>query len=262
MTKTELPLEVKISSTTLPEVPFTIRQQVLTTIAHFIEIGRRLFPGIDLPMPTCSFDIRGRVAGTANSQKWHIRINPILLVENLADFLKSTVPHEVAHLVARRAFTHRITSHGKEWQSVMIKFGVPPTRCHSYDTTNASTAKELFLFECSCKTFNISNRRVRKAAMGAYKCLSCKSTLKFSGKVIRNGVWHSEQLPSKYLPKTRNVAPSNSNTPEPVKTQRIDAPSEKQLSYAQSIARRKGLTIPSSILQSKSALSRWISDNL
>jgi hypothetical protein len=38
----------------------------------------------------------------------------------------------------------------------------------------------------------------------------------------------------------------------------LNVPTEKQLSYAQSIASKKNLTIPASALNSKSQLSAWI----
>ena len=47
--------------------------------------------------------------------------------------------------------------------------------------------------------------------------------------------------------------PNNTPTPEP--------PTAKQIAYAQSIASRKKLTVPSDVLLSKKAMSTWIDAN-
>ncbi len=49
-------------------------------------------------------------------------------------FLKQTVAHEVAHLIAHQLFGDRIQPHGEEWQLIMRGvYELPPDRCHTYD---------------------------------------------------------------------------------------------------------------------------------
>ncbi len=89
--------------------------------------------------PTVSFDLSGRCAGKAFCLKWEIKLNPVLMRENLQDFLDDTIPHEWAHLVAFEVFKER--GHGAWWWWTMGRLNIKSTRCHDYDTSNASRGK-------------------------------------------------------------------------------------------------------------------------
>lgn len=141
------------------------------------------------PDPTISFDLRGLVAGQANSRLWRIRINSILLQENTDDMLDSTVPHEVAHLIADKVYGH-IRAHGAEWKSVMRLLGISPNRCHRYDTTNSrvkTNVKNKFCYKCNCRDMivvgPVRHRKMQsRISMGrnsGYRCRSCKGHLVF-----------------------------------------------------------------------------------
>ena len=109
--------------------------------------------------PEIRYDIKNRFGGVAISggkDDWTIRLNLILCYENEAHFIEQTVGHEVAHLVQRVAFgstkqvenkltgkmeTKKVQSHGPEWRSVMVKFGLEAARCHKYDTSSIQTKK-------------------------------------------------------------------------------------------------------------------------
>ena len=97
------------------------------------------------PEPTIKFDLKSTTAGTATAGKWLLRFNLILLHENEKHFIDHVVPHEVAHLVARKCLqkpdAKRMRSHGKEWAEVMELFGIPADRCHFYDTTSIQPRK-------------------------------------------------------------------------------------------------------------------------
>lgn len=93
--------------------------------------------------PEIRYDIKNTDGGTAAFQTWLIRLNLILMVENEEKFLATTVPHEVAHLVARRVYHAAIAAtgkkmrpHGKEWKEVMELFKLTPKVTHSYDCTS------------------------------------------------------------------------------------------------------------------------------
>lgn len=94
-----------------------------------------------LASPTVSFDLRGTTAGEAYGPKNHIRLNGQLLNENIDEFIEQTVGHEWAHLAARNLHGPGIRSHGPEWKGVMIKLGLDPARCHTYETTKARVVK-------------------------------------------------------------------------------------------------------------------------
>jgi SprT protein len=112
---------------------------------------------LQYPMPETrlSYDLKGKVAGTANSSKNLIRINYVLLKENTEHFIKQTLGHEYAHLITDNLWLSDLiskpTAHGREWKKVMRQLGLPPDRCHSYDTTNSSTKKQRrWKYTCGC----------------------------------------------------------------------------------------------------------------
>lgn len=91
---------------------------------------------IRLSYPRVLFSIRGMTAGRAHCGRDVIEYNPTLLGENVEDFLRQTVRHEVAHLAAHKKFGHAIKPHGNEWGSCCWYLGIPATRCHNYDIGN------------------------------------------------------------------------------------------------------------------------------
>lgn len=93
----------------------------------------------NMKVPTLSFDLRGTTAGQAFPAKHHIRLNGQLLNENTEHFIEQTVGHEWAHLAAAHLHGHNIQGHGKEWKSLMVRLGLNPARCHTYDTQKART---------------------------------------------------------------------------------------------------------------------------
>lgn len=99
-------------------------------------------------MPEIRYDIKNTDGGTATFQSWLIRLNLILMVENEEKFLATTVPHEVAHLVARRVYHVKLAAegkkmrpHGKEWKEVMELFKIPAKTHHTYDCTSIERPK-------------------------------------------------------------------------------------------------------------------------
>lgn len=124
---------------------------------------------ITIPFPTVRYDLRGTTAGMAYYSQWMVKFNAILLIENFEEFLEDTVPHEIAHLITekvypeahRRAWGGKSSPHGDQWKSVMRVLGADPSRCHSYDVTNA---------------------RVRETASYEYQCQCCGEILKMGPK--------------------------------------------------------------------------------
>ena len=83
--------------------------------------------------PVVSLKLRGQKAGVAHLHENLLRFNPQLYRENAEHFLKQTVAHEVAHLIAHQLFGDRIQPHGEEWQLIMRGvYELPPDRCHTY----------------------------------------------------------------------------------------------------------------------------------
>ncbi|KKM61213.1 hypothetical protein LCGC14_1534020 [marine sediment metagenome] len=165
-----------------------LQERVAEKIRECLDIAEQRFDR-SFQTPEISYKLRGLVAGQANSRLWRIRINSILLQENTDDMLNSTVPHEVAHLIADKVYGH-IRSHGAEWKSVMRLLGISPNRCHRYDTTNSRVkvnVKHKFCYKCNCRDMIIvgpvrhrkMQSRFSMNKNSGYRCCSCKGYLVF-----------------------------------------------------------------------------------
>jgi SprT protein len=119
--------------------------------------------------PRLTFDLRGEVGGRAYLQENRIQINPEALTKYKDHYIKQTIGHEYAHLVARDYFNWRIASHGVEWAKIMRSFGLPPDRCHTYNLTKARNVKKKYLYRCiKCnKEFNFTAIRHNRAMKGS-----------------------------------------------------------------------------------------------
>ena len=132
--------------------------------------------------PYIRLDLTGKTAGQAWPTKNLLRFNQTLLLENRSHFLKHTVAHEVAHLLAYELFGHTIKAHGKQWQAIMTDlFKLPADRCHSYDTTAARRTR-VWRYRCGChnKVLELSTIRHNRIQKGAvYQCLQCRTPLHY-----------------------------------------------------------------------------------
>ena len=81
-----LPKIIRFSRTRGAPVEPLLRQRVLTRIVEC-----HTHHGGSMPVPTVSFDLRGKTAGQAFLSKHHIRLNGQLLNENPDDFIHQTV---------------------------------------------------------------------------------------------------------------------------------------------------------------------------
>lgn len=166
-----------------------IRQQAEDAVRQ-AEQRARSFYAVDLPAAAIDFSLRGRCAGqarVAHSGDTLLRINWQLLVENLDDFLKQTIPHEVAHLVVNwqaRSKRWRPRPHGAEWQAVMYDcFGLSASRCHNYRTSPARVVPRPFLYTCRCREHHLTSlmhKRILRSCRAL--CKACRTTLTFVGK--------------------------------------------------------------------------------
>lgn len=99
--------------------------------------------------PEIRYDIRNTNGGEAWFRVNRIRLNLTFLVENEEKFLASTVPHEVAHLVAHAVYDtkpmngKKVRPHGKEWKEVMGVLSLEPKVTHTYDLTSLDLHKKV-----------------------------------------------------------------------------------------------------------------------
>lgn len=133
--------------------------------------------------PQVSLRLRGQKAGVAHLQENLLRFNAQLYRDNREHFLKQTVAHEVAHLVAHQLFGPRIKPHGEEWQSIMRGvYQLPADRCHHYEVQRRPGTR--YLYRCACPDGEFPFTAQRHTLVGKgrrYLCRRCKSTLVFSG---------------------------------------------------------------------------------
>lgn len=119
-----------------------LREKVEARVREVLELAKAKYK-MEFQFPTIRYDIKSWMGGLAYPGKNLIRLNLILLVENEQEYIKHTVAHEVAHLVARKAFTKRIDGkpkrimpHGPEWKDVMATFNIPADVKHSFDCSS------------------------------------------------------------------------------------------------------------------------------
>lgn len=154
------------------------------TVAHthsLIRSAAKRFR-ILIPEPEIRFDLRGKAAGMVvfyPKRKQVIRYNRKMLAENGQVFIDQTVPHEVAHLVARFLHGSRIRPHGIEWRSIMVLFGADPIRCHNFPTPAGNRRRmRYFSYRCTCSTHQLSAIRHNRTQAGVtYLCRRCGSPL-------------------------------------------------------------------------------------
>lgn len=129
------------------------------------------------------FNLVGRSAGQFQCSRdlavQRIRLNRILLDANPQEMLSTTIPHEVAHLVACQLYGPGV-GHGARWKKIMVDcFNLPPDRCHSMDTSQSSARP--YVYRCPCKTFSISVRVHKRIERGEGRiCKACTKPLVFS----------------------------------------------------------------------------------
>lgn len=89
----------------------------------------------EFPLPGVVFAHLGMVGGRATYRENVIEIHPGFVEQNFEDYIRQTIPHECAHLIAYQLHGVYGKGHGEIWKAVMMQLGVPPDRCHDYDCT-------------------------------------------------------------------------------------------------------------------------------
>lgn len=151
--------------------------QIEAVASHYLALAAHYFKR-EFDRPKITLDQRGKCAGTARLRDWHIRLNPVLLQDNPAEFEHEVIPHEIAHLVVY-AVWGRVRPHGVEWKKVMREvFTIAPRTTHKMDVTKVQGA--LYIYRCDCQQHQLSVRRHRAILRGdrQYICRRCGSNLR------------------------------------------------------------------------------------
>jgi len=139
-----------------------------------------------VPNYTIVYKSIGRgIAGTALCGKNILTFDPFFLNQNPEEYLRRTVPHEVAHLICHILYPRAKQAHGPEWKSIMLDLGVEPSRCHSYSVKDApGRHPRPYQYGCVCegKIFNLTGRMHKSIEQGKNRiCRNCKSTVVLKG---------------------------------------------------------------------------------
>jgi len=140
--------------------------------------------GRPFPRPTVTLDLRGQRAGVAYLNRNLLRFNAQMYRDHGDEFLRETVPHEVAHLLAHVLHGSRIRPHGPEWQRLMTGlFKLPPKRCHDYPVV-AARRRTSYFYKCACPVpVPFTAQRHAWVTKGRqYQCLRCGVLLRFTGR--------------------------------------------------------------------------------
>ena len=157
-----------------------MKNKVQAKVDWVMEKAAKDFPQLDLPHPKVKYAKRGTVAGTAELREWTINLNPVLLMENGDVFIERTVVHELMHLLDYKLYPENFewrpgqkrSVHGPTWKRLMMMFGADPSRCHTYDVSNAKVKKSAgYKYRYTCKTcgthMDLGAKRHTKMKTGA-----------------------------------------------------------------------------------------------
>lgn len=129
-------------------LPIAIQQAVMRSLREKLALANLKLER-NYPEPKLVYQQRGTAAGTAWLQSNEIRLNPVLLMENVEAFINEVVPHELAHLLVWKHFG-RVPPHGKEWKWMMESvLGVPARRTHQFELQ--SVQRNTFTYRCKCR---------------------------------------------------------------------------------------------------------------
>jgi len=180
----------------------------------------------------------------AYTEKLHVQLNGVLLTENLEEFERQIIPHELAHLLVQ--FRHGFPGgHGKEWKATMRTLGLEPDRTHSLDTTNSRTTPVVLGYRCDCGPRPVSMKEHRSVQRGGWiKCKRCqkKYVLEGAPQLKMPGKAPVPLSQVRVVPRGRPVAPPSVYRPTPPAPS-ARAPTERMLSFASSLAAKHSITL-------------------
>lgn len=104
-------------------------------VANLWATSQKIWPKALANVKVPEVKINARLKTTAVRawyEKHMVEFSAELMWEHTAHFVKDTIPHEVAHIVADIRFPNEKSRHGQEWRDTMfVLSGVEPKRLHS-----------------------------------------------------------------------------------------------------------------------------------
>lgn len=162
-----------------------MRQQILDKIEESFKRAENYY-GRSFSRPkNVIFKRSGTKGGHCNYSKSELMFQLDFAEAYPEDYLKETVPHEVAHWIDRELYGYtrhngRRVMHGRTWKNIMIRcYGLSPERCHEYDVSVTKTKSQTrYSYKCGCRKHSISQTVHNRILTGRnYRCSLCRQTI-------------------------------------------------------------------------------------
>lgn len=132
--------------------------------------------GKEIPLPSFSYDLRGKRAGQADLANHKITLNIELLLdpEHYDEQINQTLGHELAHLIHYKLFPGDREWHGPRWKYVMTLLDLDPEMYHNMPVKPMRKTRK-FRYYCPCgNIYRIGLNRHKKIQSGRdFECTNC-----------------------------------------------------------------------------------------
>lgn len=148
---------------------------------------------IGMKMPIVYYDVTGTTSGIAKYPSLTLHLNPKLLLQNVEDTIKNTIPHEVCHLgVMNKSILEGRSqfpkAHGAEWKLMMWIVGATANRCHNYDVKEIKKPVPEYEYKCLCSEPLIVGQALHnKLKTKKYICAVCNEKLLNGTRILKVG---------------------------------------------------------------------------
>lgn len=155
-------------------VPYDLRRKVEEHVEALFVVAEKRY-NRTIARPTVVWKNRSAVAGTARYGKWELSLNPELFLKNIDLFFKSTIPHEVAHFVAKVVYAAK--GHGAQWMDACLSLGMSNVkRCHNYDIKDVVVKQKRWEYVCPCgvkRSYTTTRHNRIQAGKQSWTCTRC-----------------------------------------------------------------------------------------
>lgn len=116
-----------------------LQKEATVALVMWYQKAQKMFGNIG-PCPDVKINRRfTSMAGRASLNDNLIELSEYLYLRNRQEFLKNTIPHELAHFIAYRKYKDR--GHGKAWKEVAMYLYGDNSRCHKMETKSEAMKK-------------------------------------------------------------------------------------------------------------------------
>lgn len=176
---------LKSKSEPMTYIPHDVMAEIEDKINWCIQTMKdKGFPLEKLPRIHIRANLKGATAGRAKRKRFlgdaYLSFHPGLLAKYKDDYIRETVPHEVAHIIAGH-LKPGCGSHRSTWRGVMYTLGLEPIRCHAYDVTEFQTHRPRpFVYKCACSEHQLTSILHSRIQNGRWRrCKRCRQKIAF-----------------------------------------------------------------------------------